>query len=96
MEKKMAQINISFDTVTKELKIEADGKILADPKTISSIRIYPYQEDKGSISIDTYEMLEDEKITKTMTVYADENKTELIPDDNVLTKAMGQLLFKGM
>lgn len=92
----MAQINISFDTATKELKIDADGKILADPKTISSIRIYPYQDGKGSISIDTYEFIEDEKITKTMTVYASENKVELIPDSDTVTKCIGQLLFKGI
>jgi len=68
----MAKINVSFDTISKELDVVLDGQKV---ENVSDISIYGYSDDgtdKGYVDIETYEFSDDTKISKRIRISADE------------------------
>ena len=77
----MAQINVSFDTVTKDLNVSLNG---AKIDNVSNVWIEADFEGKGFVELKTTEFMEDDKILKMTKIVADEVSTEIVEDDEVI------------
>jgi lysozyme family protein len=67
----MAIINMTFDTLTKNVTVLKDNEKIENVYYIEMYCWKEENEERGHITIDTSEMLEGEKIYKTTKIVAD-------------------------
>jgi len=94
----MAEITTTFDTKTKGLTVEMNGKAV---KNVTRLEIWNWG-DQAGIEIQTVIREDDEDLIKITKIVASENGDDIIEEstgspteslDNILSKDLGKLLF---
>jgi len=85
----MAVINMTFDTVSKELKLDMDGKKIPN---VRELTVYTYPDMDSMIEIRSVESFEDDGFIKVTKIVANEIIETV--DNSDFTKKIAEALFQ--